>query len=401
MRYPEVKNELHQKEVLEQVLIRYLSELPKTELLNGSQLSNGDDLELGFDDGGIEIGDTNLEICPPPNNISQSEQAQLVVTEKFTACANQIESNTNRNKDKLLKLINSKKKTSCYFCLSDKPEYLISVCSGWSRKSSDESNETTPMCTPYTELFKAKEDLMLANMELVEKNRNQLIHNNILEQTIMKYEKSEMELKSTIANLENEAISIKKGYEQMIHTENKRRELDVESIIQQHNTHLSELKRLHKVSVAKLSQKYEHRINELTVQLQRQQDILDYLVEEDEVQRDSQDVKAASKQVVNIKANNIEEMSVSDLKFEGWHSNNTTIVHKDCEIISVDKETPQNIANYTVCNNNQLGSNFNDVNIKDSVDAVAHTNRHLDDLLIHDNDADDFDRYVYEKLFSY
>jgi hypothetical protein len=110
-----------------------------------------------------------------------------------------------------------------------------------------------PMCTPYTEMIRVRDDALaaadLSKMRTIEagvKSDAAEVERNAACSSMVKMQKKMGEMEAAM-------MQLVKSCESQVAAEKKQRDADVQSIIAQHNLQLSELKRLHKAIAAKQS----------------------------------------------------------------------------------------------------------------------------------------------------
>ena len=110
------------------------------------------------------------------------------------------------------------------------------------------------MCTPYTEMIRERDEaLSIAEFEKENKEKMKIKfdmneHEKISACTAM------IKMQKKLTDMEESMMRLVKSCEVQIMAEKKRRDMDVQSVIVQHNHQLSELKRLHKAIASKQNQ---------------------------------------------------------------------------------------------------------------------------------------------------
>lgn len=237
-RYPEVKEEIRQEKILEQVLVRYLADMPRPAVLQRPS-------SLAEEEAGLEKSSQTAE----SENIS-------TLCEKYKRDSIDLSASPGKHQEdiffttepgcrKLSRVLEAKKPNSCYFCSKNEAIFLLPACSGWTPR--DRSNGgTLPMCTPYSELAHTRDSL---NIQLVELKRRAVAAEeecrDLREQMNKTEEISQMQ-KIADANM---ILSLQQQIGESnfrLEEEAKRRDKDIDDIISQHNTQLSEIKKLYK-----------------------------------------------------------------------------------------------------------------------------------------------------------
>jgi hypothetical protein len=188
-RYPEVQDDLRQEKVLEQVLLRYLSNVPKTTVLRPTVNAFADEHELyasdeeaGLDNNLVHVhGNSQLlehpsnhRKCLPLMNNNESDcslnylrrykgdhGSYNSLRDKLSNSASvsprklnddidvQVEAEVSNKK--LMAVLHGQKSNSCFFCLKTNPSFLLPACSGWKPRDQHGSNGEVSgisMCTP-------------------------------------------------------------------------------------------------------------------------------------------------------------------------------------------------------------------------------------------------------------
>jgi len=184
-RYPQVKDELKENKLLEQVLIRYVAELPQVQ-----NVGHG-----GGDNGKLGAGSTGsrLEVYRQAPTADEEEQDGGAAVRLLTSQPSVSDiphstsggglrrgsgnssrnSSGNRLSDPGLSgcnVLHTRRLGMCFFCLKQPQSCLIPACAGWDPSRDSGSGGGGPgvsMCTPYTELAKARDDA-LARMQALE-----------------------------------------------------------------------------------------------------------------------------------------------------------------------------------------------------------------------------------------
>jgi len=241
-RYPQVKDDLKQKRVLEQVLIRYISNMPRTEILSSSvaDLEVGEERPAENEDkersraharagrGKTEMLKKSQDVCEAPNSDDRRKE------------------DFNHNAQVLV----SRRPNYCFFCLKSAPEFLIPACAAWAAKQLTEIDgqeaKGFPMCTPYTNLALARDELLV----LCRENKEEISKlQSVLLDTEGKYQRKDValsELKTKFSKLEAQYNESTRVLEYKLANEKSLKESEVQSIISQHNAQLTELKRVHR-----------------------------------------------------------------------------------------------------------------------------------------------------------
>ena len=235
-KYPQVKEDLYHERVLEQVLIRYLSDMPNISLVSlNARASTGDEESGAPTEGLLEgrsAGDlsmsslSSLDSSPPRSDIS----------------------NHSHTPAPLAKVIpNTKRRSGCYFCQREHPPFLLQVCQGWAH---DGQGGGIPMCTPYAQAAQRNIDLQcqLQDKEKVVSSLQEEVSRLEVERDSCL--KNIIKMKRLLSDMEGTLAEAQRDKEKSLSQERHQRNMDMERIISQHNRQLSELKRLHKLSVA-------------------------------------------------------------------------------------------------------------------------------------------------------
>eukprot|EP00602_Paraphysomonas_sp_CaronLab_P012657 CAMPEP_0185042554 /NCGR_PEP_ID=MMETSP1103-20130426/42421_1 /TAXON_ID=36769 /ORGANISM="Paraphysomonas bandaiensis, Strain Caron Lab Isolate" /LENGTH=627 /DNA_ID=CAMNT_0027582649 /DNA_START=824 /DNA_END=2707 /DNA_ORIENTATION=- len=235
VRYPQVKNNLREEKVLEQVLIRYLSDMPSPSLIHPTvpafTSANGDE------ESGLPL--TNFSSKEAPVRVEHQAHSSPIESKKDIP---------------LSRVISAKRDNCCYFCLRENPKFLLPVCDGWTPTTLSEecgdNAEGIPMCTPYTQLVSMKDKLLVTVQDRNEAIQGLKKLTDELQSKLKSAESDIISLQSTLQNLQSQAVTKEKEHALLLMQERQRRNDDIQRIIGQHNTQLAELKRLHKLSLA-------------------------------------------------------------------------------------------------------------------------------------------------------
>ena len=255
VRYPQVKDDLSQKKVLEQVLIRYISNIPKIEVLQ-SRVSASMDEDLEVENGQKERSRAHaragvMKECS--GNTSEDSVTDVGYNSaKKRHGHNKVNSTTHSARteaagDSMLEVMSCRRPNHCFFCLTATPSYLIPACSAWNpRAKRDDSSSEIPMCTPYTQLTFARDELFLTvqTQKVDISNRQRVLDD--LNKALMKKDEAIADLESKYFQIESQFVRTKKDLEGRLAAEQELRESEVQNVISQHNAQLAELKRIHK-----------------------------------------------------------------------------------------------------------------------------------------------------------
>jgi hypothetical protein len=246
IRYPEVKDGLSENKLLEQVLIRYISDIPKIK----SKLSSSHILEVYKDHNECDIEDssrTTIAVQPSTNNKMKLKKSSKI-------------SNDNSLNHKILE---PRKPNCCFFCLKEDQHFLITACLGWSQLPSPSTQQTSEdqgeikaakvitICTPYTEMAKMRDDMNKAATDAAEEVVRIKDINTKLELKRAEAISIASKLQSKVNELETASIRAQITTETQLAAERRQRDIDVQSIIAEHNHQLTELKRLFKAKMKK------------------------------------------------------------------------------------------------------------------------------------------------------
>jgi uncharacterized membrane protein YgcG len=243
-RYPQVKDDLNQERVLEQVLIRYLSDLPSISLAHTKPLDEESAPEGKHASGTLE----------ETHRISNTQSEYSDNGPAMTTCPSK----------PLVKVIaHPNRLNTCYFCFKEHPNYLLQVCDGWLADNKSSSSEIS-MCTPYTqltiknqELTSELDDMRVKIRELEDMQERMVVERDRIMNTAAT-------LKETVSDLEVALAESRRAKIDSVAREREARSADVEKIITQHNRQLSELKRLHKISLAAERRRWEGLVSTAT-----------------------------------------------------------------------------------------------------------------------------------------
>ena len=114
-----------------------------------------------------------------------------------------------------------------------------------------EFHSSIPICTPYTEMIRARDEALSVAEKEKESKAEMKIKFDINENEKISACTAMIKMQKKLNDLEESMMRLVKSCEIQIITEKKRRDMDVQSVIIQHNHQLSELKRLHKAVAAK------------------------------------------------------------------------------------------------------------------------------------------------------
>lgn len=242
-RYPEVKEEIRQEKILESVLVRYLAEMPRPTVLHRP-------ISLAEEEAGMES--RMLDQCEQ----TYDDQYQLATHSEIEDLDNYgpprvlSDSCTALAQKKLSRVLQAKKPNCCFFCSKNEPLYLLPACAGWTPRDHCD-NGVLPMCTPYTELAHARDSLNTKLNELSRKDHeleeaNQLLKKR-LEAIEEAYTKQKVDDDVIILAMQKKLDDSNRRLTEEI----QRREKDINDIISQHNTQLSDIKRLYKTLQAR------------------------------------------------------------------------------------------------------------------------------------------------------
>ena len=273
VRYPQVKDDLSQKKVLEQVLIGYISQIPKTEVLHPIKVGKSDefdeDVEIASDqrkqsraharagrlmdnrrgryaDGNIYEVNSSRDIDDTHDNSRRYD------------CSDRHSSESDNGP--ILEILSSRRPSYCFFCLQASPSFLVPACSAWNPRchiadrtnnsrggESDDSAKTgLPICTPYQSLALARDQLKLKvndQRQEIEKLNDSL---KKLQEIVEAKETSLKAIHASYKTLEALHLHTKRSLESQLDVEVRQKEMEVQRVISQHNAQLTDLKRLHK-----------------------------------------------------------------------------------------------------------------------------------------------------------
>ncbi len=244
IRYPQVKSELSENKLLEQVLIRYISDIPKVTWNS----SNGPCvLEVYKDEGeayhDMEMNKNSIIASSRTNKVKASARTKSVKEEVVSTYP--AEGGHYNN----IKILDSKvAQNCCYFCHKKNPELLLPACNGWHHSDNESigSKKNIVMCTPYTEMTIVRDRALFDNTMLRQRNEQLVNELNIIQEANVAALATTKELESKCSNLELDLTKLQHEYESKVSKERKRREDDIQNLIIQHNSQLAELKKLYK-----------------------------------------------------------------------------------------------------------------------------------------------------------
>ena len=279
-RYPEVKDEIRQERILEQVLVRYLANMPHTEVLHRPDDFIDEEAALTGDHQsrsslGEELMVSTLIETP------QEAEASNVSHVNDSSCGNNSNSNTdavlhrryhstnaittgaakegysndaalvlkaedNNSNKKLSRVLEAKKPNSCFFCSKHEPVYLLPACSGWTPRPKGDISGILPMCTPYSELAHTRNALNVRLSELNQSSLAESEENNSLRTRIVA---AESLLTQVRQDSDKQITLLRQQVEELMQAAvlaTRQREIDIGVVITQHNTQLTEVKRLYK-----------------------------------------------------------------------------------------------------------------------------------------------------------
>lgn len=244
IRYPEVKDGLSENKLIEQVLIRYISDIPKI----NSKLTSPHILEV-YKDHNENSSDATYD------------------SESRTTIAVQPNSNNNINKSKTrqsnkdsdspvltCKILEPRKAHCCFFCLKENQHFLIPACKGWSQQQNTVDGQGVKViniCTPYTEMAKMRDDMNKAASDALNELQSIKAINSRLELKAAEAISLASRLQAKVSELETTSIRAQVTAEAQLATERRQRDIDVNTIISEHNHQLTELKRLFKAKMKK------------------------------------------------------------------------------------------------------------------------------------------------------
>jgi hypothetical protein len=257
LRYPQVKDELREEKLLEQVLVRYLSSSSfdkktfvdeeagdSTSLFSSSSLTSSPS----------PSSHSHHDLCPETRNPNERHERDGHGDYKIgeSLLAQVITSSSSSSTS----FSSSTLHPQCYFCHKPHPPYLLQVCNGWlpHEKSSSSSSNSTPgaggsginLCTPYTQVVKSRDDLKdELVMKIEEVKRLQINYDVVVREVIERekmIEKEREEKRKLLERLEKE----EKEWNDRIKREREKRSEDITRIIGEHNKQLSEVKRLYR-----------------------------------------------------------------------------------------------------------------------------------------------------------
>ena len=316
-RYPQVKKELFLSEnkLLEQVLISYISDLPKNSLSKSSNnnnrillevYGNGNDVSGNansfIDEGAVSVNShsntSSNNVLPLPtssrrraltggggvaaphaSSASSSSSSSMTSSSSSSAISQQkskSKSKTAQSKKEssfvanlgALTIIEGKRPNKCFFCHTSSPECLVPACNAWigndntSSGGRSESNSISgsnsggsiKLCTPFTEIVRLRdESAALVQSTQSECESLRLQHAQIASEK-KKIEEQAVRLVAKVNDLESrdsESQLLLKDSESQLQAERRQRDVIVQEVIFHHNAQLSELKRLHKALLQK------------------------------------------------------------------------------------------------------------------------------------------------------
>ena len=244
IRYPQVKSELSENKLLEQVLIRYISDIPRVTWNS----SNGPCVLEVYKDEGEAYHDMEMN---KSSIIASSRTSKVKAITKTKPVKEEITSTypAESGLHSSIKVLDSKvAQNCCYFCHKKNPELLIPACSGWQHGDHEitGSKKNIVMCTPYTEMTAVRDRALFDNSMLKQRNEQLANELNVIQVANIATVATTKELEHKAASLEAEMTKLRHEYESKVSKERKRREDDIQNLISQHNSQLAELKKLYK-----------------------------------------------------------------------------------------------------------------------------------------------------------
>lgn len=235
-RYPQVKDELGQNKLLESVLIRYIADMPSTNLFQ-TDTPHELVIEYGKDE------ESSRSVSSSALQANADKQAPPKATETLKAPTR--------------KTLESRRPNTCFFCLKGDPEVLVPACCGWEQRVNVDKPSGISMCTPYTDMVllrdametRMKEALRecsfyqekYAEMEIRLRDAIQ-----VAEESRRHVSSSVVELKRKYGEVEGIVQRLVRTCEDKVKAEKRNFETKLQNLISQHNAQLADLKRQHK-----------------------------------------------------------------------------------------------------------------------------------------------------------
>jgi hypothetical protein len=403
MRYPQVKDDLSQKKALEQILIRYISNIPKTEVLNAvvtddlNQTDNHDE-ESGKSKLGQERSRAHARAGKVKNNKIDSNTIRKNIQDKdahYSALTtSKSTSDLSPASEGFTRVLDSRRPNYCFFCLKSSPSYLIPACSAWNPKSPSSDSlskeiETNPihMCTPYTQLALTRDELNinihnLKNMNLkletqvTDLNSNLAISKTTIDDLQAKFNKSEACL-----------LEMKRSFEIQLNLLKEQKERDVQDVISQHNAQLAELKRIHKT----LHTRHLITMQQIKYQLSLgNQTSLDRKSESSSFETFKSDPNLESSQN-QLKSTHKKSNSADKLKDKESSIKNVKSVNKEPKALSSKTDFKNIISQVKLVTKTEIPNDLSQQS-SDSHESLISLNTDFNDLFFEQSSMDDLNR---------
>ena len=392
IRYPEVKDGLSENKLLEQVLIRYISDIPKI----NSKLKSPHILEVykdnnEYDNAGDAIYDsesrTTITVQPNSNNNSSKFKAKKSNSAKST-----------ESTALTCKILEPRKPNCCFFCLKENQHFLIPACVGWSQvpKENVEGQEegqnvkVINICTPYTEMAKMRDEMNKAASDAL--SEAQLIKevNARLEVKAAEAISFASRLQARVNELETASIRAQVSNEAQLAAERRQREIDVQTIIAEHNHQLTELKRLFKAKMKKNTSNFSSPI----VNMNKSANTLT-----SQKSHSTGDIEAPknSQKIIKVKSQSQPSIKVPDVAFvtKKNNNNNSNNVQPVLDYFHGQSASDSSFQSVDTNDSNPMGDKFNhednSMNVNDA---------HDDRLWLSSTEYDEIEKLLYSALHN-
>ena len=280
VRYPQVKDELSQRRVLEQVILRCLSDSPHDRHTLYPRMPHL--FEDVSEDGRAGDGADEESVCLAQTVSSSAKSMPITVSTKLstgrTSSAKHAGKNTSNPPNPfpsadpqdmvskpISKVLDARRPDACFFCLKKYPIFLLPACEGWNPepKVADGSalSSGISMCTPYTELARSREQLSALYHDAKIKNEFLTSRTSELERRCFDLQSSLDALRVELLGSQRALAENTARFNQMISEERRQREVELQHLLQQHNAQLTELKKQQKVRVPPIALQLHDRVN--------------------------------------------------------------------------------------------------------------------------------------------
>jgi hypothetical protein len=247
VKYPQVKTELSEDKILENLIVGFLAELPNTKsalLVHSKHVVHAEDEERGRDavsksspsaaSVGGAVTASVAHIAGKPAGITSSSNNK----HNKKSAGNALSVNLNgvpsvANPEQYCKpILSARRPNVCYFCYSPSPQLLIPACEGWQNNNAGTGANTSAssgnagggikMCTPYTEAVNKKET------------------------ALRKIDELHAQVERMKIDFDARAAKITVEWKDTLAAEKRAHDAAIQSIITQHNQQLGEVKRLYR-----------------------------------------------------------------------------------------------------------------------------------------------------------